>query len=63
MTKQELQKLTKIFQNDLILKTQNFQPKLDNTHIIEKKNSIDISVSGYENKEKKASNLCINKIL
>ena len=45
-------KLTKILQRDLILKTLNFQKKNRDIHKIEKKNSIGISVFGYENKVK-----------
>ena len=46
---QELQKLTKILQRDLILK---FPVKTRDIHKIEKKNSIIISGFAYENKVK-----------
>ena len=56
ITQQELQKLKrsllKKFQVDIELKDIKFQVKLRGIHKIEKKNSIGISISGYENKEK-----------
>ena len=47
---EESQKLTKFLLKNLILKT-NFPAKIRNIHKIEKKNSISISVFGYEDKE------------
>ena len=58
--KQELQKLTEILLKDLILKTYNFQEKLD-IHKIEKTNSIGNSVSGYENKVKYPTYVIIDR--
>ena len=56
ITQQELQKLKKSllqnFQVDIELKDIKFQVKLRGIHKIEKKNSIGISIYGYENKEK-----------
>ena len=43
--------MTKIFLKRLILKTSNFHPNLDTFRKLKKKNSIDISVFRYENKE------------
>ena len=57
----ELEKSTEILQENLILKTQNFLSKLDIfKKLKKKKNCIDISVFGFENKSKK-SNLCVTK--
>ena len=47
----ELEKSTKILQESLILKTK-FPVKVRHIHNVEKKNSISISVVGYENKKK-----------
>ena len=47
----ELEKSTKILQESLILKTK-FPVKVRDIHKIEKKNSISISVVGYEKKKK-----------
>ena len=58
--KQELQKLTEILLKDLILKTYNFQEKLD-IHKIEKTNSIGNSVFGYENKVKYPTYVIIDR--
>ena len=46
-------KADKDFSERLDFKDTKLPAKVDNTHIIEKNNSIGISVSGYENKEKK----------
>ena len=56
-----LEKSTEILQENLILKTQNFLSKLDIfKKLKKKKNCIDISVFGFENKRKK-SNLCVTQ--
>ena len=47
----ELEKSTKILQESLILKAK-FPVKVRDIHKIEKKNSISISVVGYEKKKK-----------
>ena len=47
----ELEKSTKILPESLILKTK-FSVKVRDIHKIEKKNSISISVFGYENNKK-----------
>ena len=47
----ELEKSTKILPESLILKTK-FTVKVRDIHKIEKKNSISISVFGYENNKK-----------
>ena len=52
ITQQEFLKLIKIFLKYLILKTYIFQSQLETFTISKKKNSISISVFGYENKEK-----------
>ena len=49
---EESQKLIKILPKNLILKIQNFQSKVEIYKKNEKRNSIDITVFGYENNEK-----------
>ena len=59
ITQEKLQKLTKVFQKDLILKTKS-PVKIRDIHKIEKTNSVGINVFGYE-KKKKTSHLHIKK--
>ena len=47
---EDVEKLTRILQENLIINTRNFTSKLD-IHKIEKKNCISISISGYKTKE------------
>ena len=49
---EESQNLIKILQRDVISKTLTFQPKLEASTKLKKKNSIGISGFGYEHKEK-----------